>query len=140
MYFFVTSNWLDYYSAISFPHHIPYQISNQFRILNKSFIKSKGGVCRYKSVPKAVLVLTQKQAHSLGPLYSTSKGCLPSRALPKLIIYQRLSSIKDNLPLKVVFHQRSSSIKVCLQSKGVFHQRLTSIKGHEDCCWPLCRL
>ena len=36
--------------------------------------------------------------------------------------YQRSSSGKGCLLLKVVFHQRSSSVKLCLPSKVVFHQ------------------
>ena len=47
--------------------------------------------------------------------------------------YQRSSSAKGRLPLKVVFRQRSSSVKGCLPSKISFHQRLSSIEG----CLPL---
>ena len=57
---------------------------------------------------------------------SSAKGRLPL----KVVFHQRSSSIKGRLPSKVVFHQTSSSIKGCLPSKVVLHQRSSSVELH----------
>merc|ERR1711984_16217 len=52
------------------------------------------------------------------------KGCL----LSKVVLRQRLSSVKGRLPSKVVFCQRLSSVDGRLPSKVVFRQRSSFVK------------
>ena len=47
-----------------------------------------------------------------------------------IIFYQRSSSIKGHLPLKVIFHQSLSSIKGRLLSRVALHQGSSCIKGY----------
>ena len=55
--------------------------------------------------------------------------CTPPTFGNPVVFDQRVSSIKDDLQLKVVFHKKLSSINSCLPSKGALNQKFPSPKG-----------